>query len=64
MEKTYEALIERLKKSYKWEAETARMLECQPDLSNHERIVIERRKAVAEYLARIIRVETGEEVTE
>lgn len=62
MEKTYEALIERLKQSYRWNLETAEALERQPDLNEFELKVIDRRKAVANHLARIIEVETGEEV--
>lgn len=62
MEKTYDALIERLKKSYKWEMEGVRVLERQPDLTKDERLEIEKRKAIAKKLAVIISVEIGEEV--
>ena len=64
MEKTYDALIERLKKSYKWEMESAKVLERQPDLTDSERIEVEKRRAIAKKLAVIISVETGEEVSE
>lgn len=64
MEKTYDALIERLKKSYKWEMEGARALERQPDLTEGEMLEVEKRRAIAKKLAVIISVETGEEVKE
>ncbi len=64
MEKTYDALIERLKKSYKWEMEGARALESQPDLTESEVLEVEKRRAIAKKLAVIISVETGEEVKE
>lgn len=63
MEKTYSALIERLKKSYNWHVSIAEGLERQTDLNDSEIKQIIEYKAIAAHLARIIKVETGEAVT-
>ena len=57
MEKTYEALIERLEKCLNWKRDCVRCMEGQADLNDYEKEYIIRNKAKAELLERILFVE-------
>lgn len=61
-EKTYSALIERLKLSYNWHSTMAASMERQPDLNDYEKRYIIEQKAIAAQLAKIIEHEAGEKV--
>lgn len=60
MEKTYSALIERLKKSYNWHIWSAEQMEKQPGLTNDEKLYIIAEKAIVAELAKIIQMEEAQ----
>ena len=59
MEKTYSALIERLRRSAEWHRDKAEGLERQPDLNDGEKLSIVKDKAIAEWIEMVIRRETA-----
>ena len=59
MEKTYDALIERLMLSAEWHSSKAKALERQPDLNDGEKLSIVKDKAIAEWIEMVIRRETA-----
>ena len=57
MEKTYNALLERLRKSAEWHKKIAEDMEIQPNLNDTEREIIVEEKAIASYINTVLRVE-------
>ena len=58
MEKTYEALIERLRRSMEWHNTIANDMERQPDLNEYEKECIIEDRAIVSFLNTVLRVET------
>lgn len=57
MEKTYDALLERLRKSAEWHKKLAEDMERQPGLNDTEKEIIIEEKAIASYINTVLRVE-------
>ena len=57
MEKTYNALLDRLRKSAEWHKKIAEGMEVQPFLNDTEREIIIEEKAIASYINTVLRVE-------
>ena len=57
MEKTYNALLDRLRKSTEWHKKIAEDMEIQPNLNDTEQEIIIEEKAIASYINTVLRVE-------
>ena len=57
MEKTYNALLERFRKSAEWHKKIAEDMEIQPNLNDTEQEIIIEEKAIASYINTVLRVE-------
>ena len=57
MEKTYNALLDRLRKSEEWHKKIAEDMEIQPNLNDTEQEIIIEEKAIASYINTVLRVE-------
>lgn len=58
MEKTYEALMERLRRSRDWHNSLANDMSNQPDLNEYEKECIAEDRAIVSFLNTVLRVET------